>query len=191
VSVVTGSGSRFLPAAHRCAAAVSFGAMADQLPDPTGKPVVSAPDAGAVYEAVSARRISFDQMMWQVPALSLTAQAFLVAIAVNTDLNRVVRVLAILLATVSGALAMQLMAKQRFHEQVDTAYLNQWEQSSRLFMVMGFTPHDHAIASGKAEALGITPNRWVRASSYLWWMWGLRLFMISMTGLLIWILSTS
>ena len=164
--------------------------MAEQTPDHVGEPVVPAPDPSAVYQTLSARRISYDQMMWQVPALSLTAQAFLVAIAVNTALSRVVRVLALFLAMVSGALAMQLMAKQRFHEQVDTAYLHKWEASSRTLLVAGFAPHDHAISSGKAASLGITPTRWVRASSYRCWMWGLRLFMISMVGLLIWILST-
>ena len=93
---------------------VSFGAMAEQVPDPVGESVIPAPDANAVYQAISARRISYDQMMWQVPALSLTAQSFLVAIAVNTGLGSGVRVLALFLAMVSGALAMQLMAKQRF-----------------------------------------------------------------------------
>jgi hypothetical protein len=85
---------------------------------------------------------------------------------------------------------MQLMAKQRFHEQVDGLYLREWEASSRMLLVAGFAPHDPAISSGKAAALGITPNRWVRLSSYQCWMWGLRLFMISTIGLLIWVLST-
>lgn len=166
--------------------------MTKQVPDPIEKPAVPAPDANAVYQAISARRISYDQMMWQVPALSLTAQSFLVAIAVNTAVGSGLRVLALFLAVVSGALAMQLMAKQRFHEQVDTLYLREWEASSRTLLVAGFTPHDHAISSGpgKATALGITPSRWVRLSSYRCWMWGLRLFMISMIGLLIWVLST-
>jgi hypothetical protein len=166
--------------------------MAEQVLNPTGSSAVPAPDAGAVYQAISARRISYDQMMWQVPALSLTAQSFLVAIAVNTGLVSAVRVLALFLAMVSGALTMQLMAKQRFHEQVDTLYLREWETSSQMFLIKGFTPHDHAISSGpgKAATLGITPSRWVRLSSYWCWMWGLRLFMISMVGLLIWILAT-
>jgi hypothetical protein len=73
--------------------------MAQQVPDPIGKSVVPAPDANAVYEAISARRISHDQMMWQVPALSLTAQSFLLAIAVNTGLASAVRVLALFLTT--------------------------------------------------------------------------------------------
>jgi hypothetical protein len=173
-------------------AVVSFGAMAEQVPNPIGESAVPAPDANAVYQAISARRISYDQMMWQVPALSLTAQSFLVAIAVNTGLGSAVRVLALFLAMISGALTMQLMAKQRFHEQVDTLYLRKWEASSPILVVGGFTPHDHAISSGpgKAAALGITPSRWVRLSSYRCWMWGLRLFMISMIGLLIWVLST-
>ena len=49
----------------------------------------SAPAAGldesAVYQALVARRISYDQMMWQVPALSMAAQAFLIATGVDGD----------------------------------------------------------------------------------------------------------
>lgn len=36
-----------------------------------------------MYQVVAARRQNFDAMVWQVPALSLTAQAFLLVIALG------------------------------------------------------------------------------------------------------------
>ena len=128
-------------------------------------------------------------MQWQAPALSVAAQSFLIAVGVNTDLNTAVRVLALLLAMASAVLSMQLMAKQRFHEQIDTAYLRAWErQSAATTPVAGLAPHDHAINSGKADRLGISVGWWVRRSSYRWWMWGLRAFLAATLGLLGWVL---
>jgi hypothetical protein len=154
-------------------------------------------DPGAVYQAVSARRISFDQMMWQVPALSLTAQSLLVAVSVNRDVDRLVRALALVLAIAFALLSMQLMAKQRFHEQVDSRYLAKWERAAGIVPVEGFAPHDRAASpwSGntgttgpsKADVLGIKAGRLVRLSSYTCWMWGLRLFLTAMVALLIWV----
>jgi hypothetical protein len=37
-----------------------------------------------MYQVVAARRQNFDSMLWQVPALSLTAQAFLLVIALGS-----------------------------------------------------------------------------------------------------------
>lgn len=149
-------------------------------------------DPNAVYQALASRRIAYDQMMWQAPALSITAQSFLVTVGVNVDLTLAVRVLALLLAASSGVLSMQLMAKQRFHEQVDSQYLREWEHLSGMMPVGGFTPHDHALTNqplSKADALGVTAGRWVRQSSYRWWMWGLRLFLIAAVGLLVWVVA--
>jgi hypothetical protein len=158
------------------------------------------PDAGAgldpsaIYAALVNRRIAFDQLMWQVPTLSVTAQAFLVTVGVSSNLSTVVRALALVLALMAGALAMQLMAKQRFHEQVDTAYLQQLEHQANGRLVEGFAPHDAALktnpATGrtKASTLGVTPSRWVRLSSYRTWMWGLRCFLLLTSAMLLWVL---
>ena len=43
------------------------------------------------YAIVAARRTQFDQLVWQVPVLSLTAQAFLFSIALSHDATRTAR----------------------------------------------------------------------------------------------------
>jgi hypothetical protein len=52
------------------------------------------------YAAVAARRTQFDQLVWQVPVLSLTAQAFLFSIALSPDGTRTTRIIASLLSLV-------------------------------------------------------------------------------------------
>lgn len=124
-------------------------------------------------------------MMWQVPVLIMTAQAFLLNVGLSATSDRFGRVLALVLATLSGLLGMQLMAKQRFHEQIDSKYLQSWEHTKDLAFVSGFTPHDHALGSTnsfgstKAAALGVRTSPWIRLSSYSCWMWGLRSFVLA------------
>ncbi|MER6612681.1 hypothetical protein [Streptomyces xantholiticus] len=42
-------------------------------------------DDTVVYQAVAARRMQWDALLWQVPALSLTAQAFLFTITLGLE----------------------------------------------------------------------------------------------------------
>lgn len=42
----------------------------------------------AMYQVVTGRRQAIDTMMWQVPSLSLTAQAFLLTISLGSDSSR-------------------------------------------------------------------------------------------------------
>jgi hypothetical protein len=127
----------------------------------------------AAYASVSARRTSFDTMMWQVPALATTAQAFLMTIALGADTARGSRVLAALLGMVLAVLAAQLMAKYRSLEKIDSRVAEQIERRVRLDRVLGLPPH--ASASVRADA-GVRPPWWIRVSSYRLWLAGLLIF---------------
>jgi hypothetical protein len=45
------------------------------------------------YAAVAGRRTAFDNMLWQVPIMAFTAQAFLFTIALGSDSSRGARVI--------------------------------------------------------------------------------------------------
>lgn len=45
-------------------------------------------DDVAMYAVVAARRAQYHNMLWQVPTMSLTAQAFLFTIALGHDSSR-------------------------------------------------------------------------------------------------------
>ena len=110
------------------------------------------------YSIISARRTNMDSMMWQTPALSLTAQAFLLTIALSSDSSTFAVVLASFLALVSSLAAMQLMMKHRLHEIQDSGLLKVFEESN----------DDYKIIHGpRDKENGFFAKRW---SSYRVWM---------------------
>lgn len=85
-------------------------------------------DDQIMYHAVSARRLQWDNLVWQVPLLSLTAQAFLFTIALGEGSSRVARAIAALLSLVATVLSIALMARHRQAELADAAWLEQYER---------------------------------------------------------------
>lgn len=126
----------------------------------------------AVYSAVSARRDSFDDRMWQVPALAMTAQAFLMAIALGSTGIRAPKFVAAVLGLVLAVLSMQLMAKHRFIELLDNRLLEKVERDLGLEAILGELPH----AALRQRAATLAAPRLVRLSSYRIWMAALGLF---------------
>ncbi len=60
-------------------------------------------------------------MQWQTPSLALTAQAFLLATALDGETARLSRILSSALGMVLAVMAMQLMGKYRFLFHLDKA----------------------------------------------------------------------
>lgn len=148
-------------------------------------------DPSYVYQSLANRRVGYDQLMWQVPAIALAAQAVLVAASINDELRKEPRLILLALALLVGALSLQLFAKQRFHEQVDTRYLARWEQGIQMWPVDGLTPHDHATratgdsGTSKVEQLGVRRGALARLPSFLLWFVGLLLFNLGIGALLV------
>ncbi len=90
-----------------------------------------------VYAAVAARRLQWDNLLWQVPTLSLTAQAFLFTIALGSDSQRLARVVSCVLSLIVTFLSITLMARYRQGELSDAHWLEQYEQTHSLPVVHG------------------------------------------------------
>lgn len=80
-----------------------------------------------VYQAIVSRRLQWDYLEWQVPALGLTAQAFLFTIAVGGSSSQAARIVASLLAVIVSFLCMTLMARHREAELLDAHWLEEFE----------------------------------------------------------------
>jgi hypothetical protein len=120
---------------------------------------------------LAARRNQQDSMFWQAPALALTAQAFLLTIALGGNVASVfARALAAGLGLVVACMSMQLMAKHRHLTELDNAWLAAMEQE------IGLSP----IAARGVDA-GVGPRRSLarRARSYVVWQVGLGLFALA------------
>lgn len=130
----------------------------------------------AMYQVVAGRRLAIDTMMWQVPSLGLTAQAFLLTISLGSDSSRLARLVAAFLGCVAMGMCLQLMAKYRYLEVVDSRIAETLEQR---FSGNSLQAQIHSPPSKRAKALNMVPNRFVALSSYRLWMTGLLLFLVS------------
>lgn len=81
-----------------------------------------------LYQAVADRRLQYENLLWQVPALSLTAQAFLFSIALSQGNDSLARIGSSLLALVVSIISIMLMASHRQAELRDTRWLELFEQ---------------------------------------------------------------
>ncbi len=85
------------------------------------------PEQQLMYQAVAARRLQWDNLLWQVPVLSLTAQAFLFTTALSADALGWARVVASLLSLNISVLSILLMARHRQGELTDAHWLERFE----------------------------------------------------------------
>jgi hypothetical protein len=106
-------------------------AAPDRRPEDQTKLIRALDDPTAVmlFQTAESRRYTVDQMMWQVPALSLTAQAFLLQIAYSHDSRWTVRLVTAWLGLVTAAAAIQLLLKHRYHEELHSHWLERYAET--------------------------------------------------------------
>lgn len=90
-----------------------------------------------LYNAVAARRLQWDNLLWQAPTLSLTAQAFLFTIALSPDSQLAARVISCSLSLIVTFLSITLMARYRQGELNDAHWLEEFEAEHGLPTVHG------------------------------------------------------
>ncbi|WP_062006135.1 hypothetical protein [Arthrobacter alpinus] len=74
------------------------------------------------------REMDQDAMLWETPTIALTAQAFLLTIALNRDSTAPAVYISAALGVIVAVLSMQLMAKHRFLNEMDRAQLHRLEE---------------------------------------------------------------
>lgn len=84
-------------------------------------------DIRLVYSAVASRRLQWDSLLWQVPVLSLTAQAFLYATVFGPDSSTFGRLASAALSIVITLMSITLMARHRQAEITDARWLESVE----------------------------------------------------------------
>lgn len=137
---------------------------------------------GAVYQALAARRTAYDTLMWQVPALSLSGQAFLFTIALGPGSSPAARLASALLAFILAVISMQLMSKHRYHEELNSRLLEAFEREMGLTTLMGLAFHSPRELRARFP---VKANGFTRRSSYRIWMFGLGLFAAASIGVMV------
>lgn len=127
------------------------------------------------YEALLQRSVAEHAQMWQMPALALAAQSFLLTIVLDPDSDGWVAVLAAVVGGLVAAMSMQLMAARRFHFNLDRQKMTELEGELGLLAVA-----ERGWVRELAPDDPSTPRSsvWRRASTYIVWQAGLAAFLV-------------
>lgn len=138
--------------------------------------VMSVPEISRdAYAVVAARRTQFDQLVWQVPVLSLTAQAFLFSIALASDTSRLARIIASVLSLLMNVLSLHLMARHRQVEVADSHWLEAYEVQCGPQTTLQWPMHGPSWAQYRNSVdpkIGLL-GKLSRYGGFQVWSWGL------------------
>jgi hypothetical protein len=132
-----------------------------------------------VYHVIANRRTAFDTLMWQVPALGLAAQAFLLTIAFGSDSSNAARFFSGGLSMVVAVVAIQTMLKHRANELTDSLILEEVEQAMGVRVGKGVRPHDKPENRGRAMGNKQIAGPWARRKSANLWVTSLTCFALA------------
>jgi hypothetical protein len=140
------------------------------------------------YAVVAARRAHFDQLLWQVPVISLAGQAFLFSIAFSPETARTSKIIASFLAVVMTFLSLHLMVKHRQAEVADSQWLEAYE--NEFPPPAGVPAWPMHGATWAAYRNSINPNigrlgALAKLPGFRIWSWGLSVFGIAAIVVLI------
>lgn len=91
------------------------------------------------YAIVASRRQQWDTLLWQMPTMALTGEAFLFTISLGGSTSQVGRIVASVLALVVAVASLHSLSAHRLSELTDSRWL-----------------HEHEIEHGAAEVHGLS-----------------------------------
>ena len=91
------------------------------------------------YAIVANRRQQWDTLLWQMPTMALTGEAFLFTISLGASTSQAGRIVASLLALIIAIAALHSLSAHRLSELTDSRWL-----------------HDHEVKSGASELHGLS-----------------------------------
>lgn len=130
----------------------------------------------SVYAVIAQRRTAFDTLMWQVPALGLAAQAFLLTIAFGSSSSEPARYFAGGLAAVVALVAIQTMLKHRANEKTDSLILEKMEAAVGISVGASVHPHDPPSVRGRGMGNELISGHLARRRSVTLWITSLVCF---------------
>ena len=91
------------------------------------------------YAVVAARRQQWDILLWQMPTMALTGEAFLLTISLARSTSQTGRIIASSLAFVVAIAALHSLAAHRLSELTDAAWLRDHERTHGAPQIHGIT----------------------------------------------------
>jgi len=177
---------RSLDGVGRRTLAIGVGKLVtEDVEEPAAAPGSSRDDLLRVHSVLSPRRIAYDTLMWQVPALALAAQAFLLTVAVKPETAEWARYLTACLSFLVAIVAIQTMDKSRACEVTDSRWLEEIE--TRLGLTLNeVAPHSEPAKRATATDRNAFENsRWLAIPSHCLWKVTLALFGLGAIGVIV------
>jgi hypothetical protein len=140
-------------------------------------------DSDVQYQVVATRRQQWDNLVWQVPVVSLTGQAFLLTIALSGGNSEFARLISSGLACLASLLSMTLMARHRAAEILDAEWLAGYEERRGWDVV-----HGKAWAE-KRHTLNVA-GWFSKVRGFQSWMFGFSVFALSAATTFVVVLAT-
>jgi len=131
------------------------------------------PPIHILYQVIANRRQSTDAMVWQAPALSLAAQAFLLTISLNPISTPFGRFVAAFLGIFTALAAIQSLLMHRKYETYDSIWLSNFESRYWKGDENKRAPHN------KKNFMKGEPNRCYRIPSHKVWVFVLGAFAVA------------
>jgi len=126
---------------------------------------LSKDDLGFAWRAISVRRLQWDNLLWQIPLLSVTGEAFLFLIILSDKTSYFSRNLSSILSMLVSTASLHLFARQRASELHDSYFLEAIEKR-----YLGFSLHGEKFMESRATFV----KHELRSKSKRWKVFELR-----------------
>ncbi len=141
------------------------------------------------YAIVAARRQQWDILLWQMPTMALTGEAFLLTIALAGSTSQTGRIVASALALVVAVAALHSLSAHRLSELADAAWLREHEREHGAPEIHGITWRDRRMAMIKDQLTSdhVTDRlvaRMYKFRSIAVWFWTMVLIALTATTVL-------
>jgi len=142
------------------------------------------------YAIVAARRQQWDTLLWQMPTMALTGEAFLLTIALAGATAQIGRIVASSLALVVALAALHSLSAHRLSELADASWLREHERSHGAPEIHGLSWRDRRITMVKDQLQSphLTDRlvaRMYKFRSIAVWFWTMVLIAATATTILV------
>jgi hypothetical protein len=160
------------------------------MSEQSGNEYEAEPDGLDQYSVVANRRQQWDVLLWQMPTMALTGEAFLLTIALAGSTSQAGRILASALAMIVALAALHSLSAHRLSELTDAAWLLEHEKAHGASQIHGLTWRDRRIAIVKDQlgSRSFTDRlvaRTYRFRSIVVWFWNMVLIALTATIILV------
>lgn len=133
-----------------------------------------------VYSIIASRSVQWDHLLWQMPLLSMTAQAFLFTISLGPETTQLGRTFACVLSIVTLWLVGASMVRQRQSAIADAKWLNKrekhWTTKDKQFGKPWRNRRDGVDA---AKNLGVIGKLFPAVKPIItWWLYSFAFFIL-------------